>query len=290
MRLAFLVPAPDYPEPWQWAFDAEADALRKRGVRVDPVAWNEAANLVGYDLILPLVAWGYHLRYAQWIDFLARVERERLPLVNPPVLLRWNSDKAYLAELGKKGISSVPTIEVPTLSDADLRDASERFGTRELVVKPPISASATGTHRIVPGQPIPPSEQRQRMLIQPYLPTIATEGEYALILFEGTLSHSLVKRPKPGDFRVQPHLGGTTHACEAPDGAQELALAALAAAPTTATYARVDIIRDAAGELRIMELELVEPALWLDVAPHGEDAFAGAVIRAAERLAKQPLP
>jgi glutathione synthase/RimK-type ligase-like ATP-grasp enzyme len=99
----------------------------------------------------------------------------------------------------------------------------------------------------------------------------------------------LVKRPKPGDFRVQPHLGGTTHACEPPDGAEELAMAALAAAPATATYARVDIIRDAAGELRIMEMELVEPALWLDVAPRGEEAFAGAVIRAVERLAKQPL-
>jgi glutathione synthase/RimK-type ligase-like ATP-grasp enzyme len=146
-----------------------------------------------------------------------------------------------------------------------------------------------GTHRIAPGEPIPASERGERMLIQPYLPTIATEGEYALIMFDGVLSHTLIKRPKAGDFRVQPHLGGTTHKAEAPDGAEELALAALAAAPAPATYARVDIIRDADGELRVMELELVEPALWLDVAPHGEEAFARAIVGAAERLAKQPL-
>ena len=55
MRIAMLVPAPDYPEPWRWAFDAEADALRRRGLTVDPVAWTDAGDLTGYDLVLPLV-------------------------------------------------------------------------------------------------------------------------------------------------------------------------------------------------------------------------------------------
>lgn len=283
MRLAFLVPAPDYPEPWRWAFDAEAAALERRGVRVDPVEWTSGADLSGYDLVLPLVVWGYHLRYREWLDFLSRAEREGLRLANPPALLQWNSDKAYLAELGARHIPSVPTIEVAALLDADLRRAAELFDTAELVVKPPVSASATGTHRIRPGDAIPLLEKGQRMLIQPFLPTIATEGEYALIFFDGVLSHTLVKRPKDGDFRVQPHLGGTIETSEAPEGAESLAMAALDAAPAQATYARVDIIRDQAGELRIMELELVEPALWLDVAPHGEEAFAAAVIAAAER-------
>jgi glutathione synthase/RimK-type ligase-like ATP-grasp enzyme len=283
LRLAFLVPAPDYPEPWRWAFDAEAAALERRGVTVEPVEWTSAADLGAYDLILPLVAWGYHLRYREWLDFLARAERDQLRLANPPALLKWNSDKAYLAQLGKKGIPSVPTIEVPALDKMDLRHAADAFGTNELVVKPPVSASATGTHRIRPGDEIPGSENGQRMLIQPFLPTIATEGEYALIFFDGVFSHALVKRPRHGDFRVQPHLGGTIEKSEAPPGSEQLAMAALAAAPADATYARVDIIRNEEGELRIMELELVEPALWLDVAPHGEEAFASAVIAAAKR-------
>ena len=95
MRFAFLVPDPDYPEEWEWAFDAEADALRARGHTVDPVPWTGVGDLKDYDLVLPLVVWGYHLQYADWLRFLDDVEAERLPIVNPPRLLRWNSDKAY---------------------------------------------------------------------------------------------------------------------------------------------------------------------------------------------------
>ena len=283
MRLAFLVPDPDYPEEWDWAFDAEAEALRKRGVEVDAVAWTEAEDLSAYDLVLPLVVWGYHLQYEEWRRFLDRVEAGRLPFINPPTLLRWNSDKAYLKELGGKGIPSVETIEVESLDDAELAAAAVRLGTAELVVKPPVSASATGTHRIRVGDEIPAEERGRRMMIQPFLPSIETEGEYAVILFDGVYSHTVVKRPKTGDFRVQPHLGGSTEPSEPPEGAVALAQAALAAAPTEATYARVDIVRGRDGELLVMELELIEPALFLDVAPHGEEAFADAVIAAAER-------
>ena len=283
MRLAFLVPDPDYPEEWDWAFDAEADALRKRGVEVDAVAWTEAGDLLAYDLVLPLVVWGYHLQYEEWLRFLDRIEAGQLPFTNPPKLLRWNSDKAYLKELRGKGIPTVETIEVESLDEGELAAAAAQLGNEELVVKPPVSASATGTHRIRMGDEIPAEERGRRMMIQPFLPSIATEGEYAVILFDGVYSHTVVKRPKTGDFRVQPHLGGSTEPSEPPEGAVALAQAALAAAPAEATYARVDIVRGRNGELLIMELELIEPALFLDVAPHGEEAFVDAVIAAAER-------
>ena len=288
MRLAFLVPDPDYPEEWDWAFDAEADALRKRGLQVDAVSWTEAADLSVYDLVLPLVVWGYHLQYQEWLRFLDRIEAAQLPVTNPPRLLRWNSDKAYLKELGAKAIPTVETIEVESLDSRELAAAAARLGTEELVVKPPVSASATGTHRIRVGDEIPAEERGRRMMIQPFLPSIATEGEYAVILFEGVYSHTVVKRPKRGDFRVQPHLGGSTDPSEPPPGAIELAQAALAAAPAEAIYARVDIVRGRNGELLIMELELIEPALFLDVAPHGEEAFANAVIAAAENVKARP--
>ena len=281
MRLAFLTPAPDYPEPCDWAFDVEADAVRSRGVEVDAVPWTEGRDLGGYDLVLPLVAWGYHERYPQWLRFLDDLQAKALPVVNPPELLRWNSDKAYLKELGTEGVRSVPTVEAEALEDADLESAADRFRSPELVIKPPVSGGAFGTHRIHVGDPIPASERGQRMMIQPFLPSIATEGEYAVILFGGTYSHTVVKRPKSGDFRVQPHLGGSTEPCDPPAGGIELAQAALAAAPATATYARVDIVRGPDEQLQIMELELIEPALFLDVAPHRKEAFADAVIAAA---------
>lgn len=281
MRFAFLTPDPDYPEPCDWAFDVEAEAIRARGVEVDAVPWTAGRDLGGYDLVLPLVAWGYHLRVPQWLSFLDDLQAKGLHVVNPPELLRWNSDKAYLKELSGKGIPAVRTIEVGALDDENLADAADRFGSPELVIKPPVSGGAFGTHRIRVGDPIPPSERGQRMMIQPFLPSIATEGEYAIILFGGGYSHTVVKRPRSGDFRVQPHLGGSTEICEPPVGGTELARAALAAAPAPATYARVDIVRGPDDQLQIMELELIEPALFLDVAPHGKAAFADALITAA---------
>ena len=283
MRIAVLVPAPDYPEPWAWAYEVESAALTNAGAQVAPVAWTDGGDLSGYDLVLPLVAWGYHLDYPRWLAFLERAERERLPLLNPPGLLRWNGDKAYLAELGDAGVPTVPTLAVESSCDADLEEARRRFGSEWLVIKPPVSASATGTHRLGPNDDLPEDSRSKPMIVQPLIEEIARTGEFSLMLFEDEYSHAVVKRPRSGDFRVQPHLGGVTLPSEPPPGGIALAKQALAAAPARATYARVDIVPDDEGTLRIMELELIEPALFLDHAPDGGAAFTSAILNSARK-------
>jgi glutathione synthase/RimK-type ligase-like ATP-grasp enzyme len=283
MRIAMLVPDPDYPEPWQWTFDPEAEALRSAGAKVEPVAWTEADDLSSFDLVLPLIAWGYHLDYARWLEFLTRAENAGWPMINPPALLRWNSDKAYLAELADWGVSTVPTLAVDSCCDADLEEARRRFESDWLVIKPPVSASATGTHRLGPNDDLPEDSRRRPMIVQPLIEEIAKTGEFSLMLFDGVFSHAVVKRPKSGDFRVQPHLGGVTAPCTPPAGAERLAKQALEATPATATYARVDIVPDDEGTLRIMELELIEPALFLDYAPGSTAAFTNAILRSARK-------
>jgi len=284
MRIAVLVPAPDYPEPWSWAYDVEAAALASGGAEVVPVAWTRPGDLSGFDLVVPLVVWGYHLDYARWLAFLDSAEQARLPLVNPPALLRWNSDKAYLAELGDAGVPTVPTMAVESCSDADLEEARRRFGAEWLVIKPPVSASAMGAHRIGPTNDLPAESRGRPMIVQPMIEEIARTGEFSLMLFDGVFSHAVIKRPRSGDFRVQEYHGGETRPCDAPPaGAIALAQAALAAAPERATYARVDIVPDDEGTLRIMELELIEPALFLDHAPDAGAAFARSILSAAER-------
>lgn len=282
MRIAILVPAPDYPEPWAWTYDVEAAVLTDAGAEVEAVPWTDGRDLSGFDLVLPLVAWGYHLDYARWLAFLDRSEREHLPLFNPPALLRWNSDKAYLAELGDAGVPTVPTLAVESCCDADLDEARRRFGAEWLVIKPPVSASATGTHRIGPNDDLPADSFRRPMIVQPLIEEIARTGEFSLMLFDGEFSHAVVKRPKSGDFRVQTHLGGVTLASPPPPGGIALAQKALAATPAKATYARVDIVPDDEGTLRIMELELIEPALFLDGAPDGGAAFVRSILSAAQ--------
>lgn len=284
MRVALLVPDPGFPEPYAWTYDVEAAILGQVGIEVAPVAWTEIGDIAGFDLILPLVAWGYNLEYPRWLALLERAEIERWPLLNPPALLRWNGDKAYLRELGAKGVPTVTTIEVDALNARSLASAAAKLGAFDLVIKPPVSGGAHGTYRMRADDPIPDDVVGRRMLVQTFQPTIAA-GEWSIILFGGKFSHAVIKTPVDGDFRVQPHLGGIDRYAVPPHGAVALAEAALAAAPAPALYARVDMIANSAGKLKIMELELIEPALFLHHAPDKGVAFASAVRSAAAATA-----
>ncbi|MGN6689562.1 MAG: ATP-grasp domain-containing protein, partial [Sphingopyxis sp.] len=244
-RVAILVPAPDYYEKWQPAFARKAAALTAAGLIVEQRVWTDPGDLSGYDLILPLFAWGYQRDVGTWYALLDRLEAERSPVVNPVEVLRWNSDKAYLAELGQAGVAVVPTVEVAALDDATLAEARAALGAEEVVIKPAISGGADGTHRIAPGAPLPDDAVGQRRLVQPMMPGILTQGEYSLFFFGGRFSHAIVKRPASGDFRVQEQFGGREEAWQPGEDALALAAAALAAAPTTPVYARVDMVGDA---------------------------------------------
>lgn len=279
-RVAILVPAPDYYEKWQPAFARKAAALTAAGLVVEQRVWTDPGDLAGYDLILPLFAWGYQRDVAAWYALLDRLEAAALPVANPVPVLRWNSDKAYLSELGAKGVAVVPTVEVAALDDAALEEARAALGAEEIVIKPAISGGADGTHRIAPGDTIPADAQGQRRLVQPLMPGILAEGEYSLFFFAGKFSHAIVKRPASGDFRVQEQFGGRETPWDANEAAQALAAAALAAAPAPPVYARVDMVGDAAGRLHIMELELIEPSLFLHHAPDKGAAFGHAVYAA----------
>lgn len=279
-RVAILVPVPDYYERWKPAFARKAAALTAAGLIVEQRVWTDPGDLSGYDLILPLFAWGYQRDVAAWYALLDRLEAEALPVINPVAVLRWNSDKAYLAELGQAGVAVVPTVEIAALDDAGLADARARLGADEVVIKPAISGGADGTHRIAPGAPIPADAVGQRRLVQPLMPGILTEGEFSLFFFAGKFSHAIVKRPASGDFRVQEQFGGREEPWDAKEAARTLAAAALAAAPAPPVYARVDMVGDAAGTLRIIELELIEPSLFLHHAPDKGAAFGLAVYAA----------
>lgn len=277
-RVAILVPAPDYEENWRPAFARKAAALAAAGLAVEQRVWTDPGDLTGFDLILPLFAWGYQRDVAVWYALLDRLAG--LPVVNPVPVLRWNSDKAYLAELGAKGVAVVPTVEVAALDDASLAQARAALGVEEVVVKPAVSGGADGTHRVAPGAPMPTDALGQRRLVQPLMPGILADGEYSLFFFGGAFSHAIVKRPASGDFRVQEQFGGRETRWDASEPARLLAAAALAAAPAPPVYARVDMVGDAAGVLHIMELELIEPSLFLHHAADKGAAFGRAVYAA----------
>jgi glutathione synthase/RimK-type ligase-like ATP-grasp enzyme len=241
-------------------------------------SWTDPGDLSSFDLVMPLMAWGYPYDPPRWFALLDQLEADGIKIANPVSVLRWNSDKAYLMELAQKDIAVVPTLMSHALDNAALADAAAQFGTDSLIIKPPISGGAYGTYRINVGDPIPGDVAGTRMMIQPFLTTISSEGEYSLIYFNGIFSHALIKRPADGDFRVQDYLGGIEVAITPPADCFALAEAALAAAPAVCLYARIDMLRDEAGTMRLMELELTEPSLFFKFAPDGGAMFRDAVL------------
>lgn len=283
LRIAILCPTPEYEEDWS---HIRADYARLLGNNAIFIDWTKADDFGGFDLVTPLLAWGYPRDCRRWFALLDRLEAENVRVSNPVSILRWNSDKAYLQELDAAGIPSVPTIWCPLLDRVALEDARKSFNVETVIVKPPISGGADGTFRLNRHDSVPDSVAGQRMMIQPYLPNIAEEGEYSLFYFAGAFSHSILKRPAKGDFRVQEQYGGREQAIIAPDGALMLAQRALAATAKInksgpLAYARVDILRDGNGVFRLMELELIEPSLFLRFAPDAGTAFAQALVSSA---------
>lgn len=279
-RLAILSPVPEYEENWS---HIKADYIRLFGEDTAFIDWTKAGNLSEFDLVTPLLAWGYPREAGTWFALLDRMEAEAAAVSNPVSVLRWNSDKAYLAELGAAGVATVPTRMSEALDKSALSDARAEFGCDELVIKPPISGGADGTFRLANDEMVPESVAGSRMMIQPFLPSIAAEGEYSLFYFGGRLSHSIIKRPAAGDFRVQDQYGGYEEAIEAPSDSIQLAEQALAVTSKitgtdTLAYARVDMLRDGVGQFLLMELELIEPSLFLHFAADRGAAFADALL------------
>lgn len=280
--IAILTPTTGYYEDWSVPKSHYEKLL---GPDLAFRSWTDPGDLSGFGLILPLLAWGYQRDCPAWFALLDRLDAEALPIANPAKILRWNTDKRYLLDLDRQGVSIVPTRFSEALTPSDLADARAEFGER-IVVKPPISGGADGTFLLGPSDPLPESTSGQSMLVQPFLPSISEEGEYSLFYFGGRYSHAILKRPAGGDFRVQEQFGGRETTIEAGDDAKALAEQALAAADALTecgnlAYARIDMIRGLDGELCLMELELIEPSLFLHHSADEGAAFAKAIFAAA---------
>ena len=274
-----MTAAPDYFEDLG---PARAKYQRLLGDAIAFRPWTDPGDLTSFDLVLPLLVWGYQRDCPRWFALLDQLEEQQINLANPVSVLRWNSDKSYLLELEQAGVAVVPTLISEVLTPDDIAHAAQKFGSDELVVKPPISGGADGTFRLTAGEPLPDEIASKPMLIQPFQPAIAQEGEYSLFYFAGVFSHAILKRPAKGDFRVQEFLGGSETGADCPAGAQDLALQARQAAEKildtrTLLYARVDMLRDPDGQFRLMELELIEPSLFFEHAADGGALFASAV-------------
>jgi glutathione synthase/RimK-type ligase-like ATP-grasp enzyme len=277
---------------WAWYADQIRDedacltaGLEALGLQAERVAWDDPATLSRpWAAAVIRATWDYHTR----LDAFQRVLEAlagRTRLVNPWPVVAWNLDKRYLLALEGRGVPIVPTRVVEPGAAPDLMDAAAAFGACELVAKPTVSGGARDTFRLA-GDALarPPREAveamgRERYLLQPFQASIMERGEVSLVVIDGVVRHAVRKVPRAGDFRVQDDYGGQVLAY-APDRDEvAFAEAVVAAVSPRPAYARVDAVRDASGGLVLMELELIEPELFLRFSASAAQALATAVAR-----------
>lgn len=283
-RVAILTPDPAevaYPDLWPKVLARLQRALDGAGIEAVPTPWtahmDDAAGLRDYACVLPLLVWGYHHDAARWQRACATWEREGVPLANPAKVLAWNTDKRYLRELAERGVAIPPTTFTDALSQEVVERAFADTGADELIVKPAVSGGAWKTRRLRRGEEVDATDG-MAMLLQPFLPTIETEGEISLLYFGGRLSHAVNKRPVAGEFRIQEEFGGQYALVpEPPAAAVALAEQVLQAVGEPLLYARIDMVPDADGCWLLMEAELIEPDFYLGVDPEKGEGFARAL-------------
>ncbi len=284
--LLFFTPDPQTPSHhgrWPYVLDAYREALSGLDVEIFDAPWSEPLTR-DYDLIVPLVAWGYHNDPVRFRAVLAGLKATEKRIFNPADIVSWNVDKRYLRDLTEAGIRVIPTRFVDRVTDALLQEAVADFGDT-LVIKPVVSAGAKNTvvwrngdvqaFESVEGNTPSPAEDA---MIQPFMPAIQSEGEWSLLFFAGEFSHAVLKTPKSGDFRSQPDYQASLRTLPPPPEALLLAAETIDfIGADRLLYARVDMVRDAQGRFCLMELELIEPDLYLAYADGAAARFAHAV-------------
>ncbi|AHG93668.1 hypothetical protein J421_6133 (plasmid) [Gemmatirosa kalamazoonensis] len=267
--------------------------LARRDVRAEPVVWDDpTVRWTDYGAVVVRSCWDYHLRadaFARWID---RLEGAGVPLWNPPRVLRWNADKRYLRDLARDGVPTVPTRWADGSTRESLAELLASSGWADAVVKPAVSASAFRTWRVSARDALAhESEFRATLaagpaLVQPFVRAVVGEGEWSLVFLGGAYSHAALKRPRAGDFRVQQEHGGSSVRAEPAASVIAQAASIVARYAADCLYARVDGVVDD-GAFRLMELELVEPHLFLEMRADAAELLADGIARVVSRGAAE---
>lgn len=262
--------------------------LSRLGIQVRPEVWSDPdVPWETFDGVVIRTCWDYHQRRAEFLAWVDRLERAGVPLWNPPDVLRWNSSKMYLRELAERGVPVVPTRFVEPGDVVSLASilAEERW--TDAVVKPVISAGGHETWRTTPARAAD-DEPRFRalvaehgMMVQPFVPEVAHHGEWSILFFGGAFSHAVLKQPAEGRFLVQEQHGGSSRPADPPPAIVAQAHRVVDRVGRPLLYVRVDgcVVQ---GQLRLMELEALEPSLFLALDPGAPARFARAVAAALQ--------
>ena len=259
-------------------------ALRNAGAKVTVAEWDRPHDWSRSDIALLRSTWDYTQRLPEFFAWAGKVAGETT-LLNPLPVVQWNSDKHYLRDLADKGVPTVPSSFIEPGENAHLRiaDLLSDPAVNEFVVKPAVGAGSRDAQRFGREEQEDAARhasnmltEKRSVLLQPYLGKVDEHGETALMYFQGEFSHAIRKLPKRGDFRVQEEHGAEILPVDAPRELIELGGRAVRAAAPSLLYARADVLRLGNDGYGIIELELIEPSLYLRCDPGAPMRFARA--------------
>jgi glutathione synthase/RimK-type ligase-like ATP-grasp enzyme len=265
------------------------DAFAELGVDAESVAWSGAeVDWNVYDAVVIRSTWDYVDHLPRFLEVITAIERSSATLLNPAEAVRWNADKHYLDDLDRLGVPIVPLVRGTPAAAARLDEAIAEAGWNELVLKPAVGVGGAGVVRTTAStlqqalEGLPPDTE---IMVQPFATAILDEGELSFVFIGGVLSHVLRKRPATGDFRAHGIYGGTVEVTPTdPSDASEVQWM-LARLPFDLLCARIDVVR-IDGRLAVLELELIEPMLYVALAPGSAERLADAAITRIGRAAQ----
>ena len=256
------------------------EPLRQLGWETKTISWrNKTVDWNDFDAVILRTTWDYQESPNEFLEVLQKIDASKARLENPLEIIEWNLSKLYLRELEGKGIKIVPTIwDEKIVTEDKFNEWRNSFETDEIIIKPLISATAGHTYRLKEFAPeLTEVFENRPFMVQKFIPNVVSEGEFSLFYFGENYSHTILKTPKPKDFRVQEEHGGIITEVNPSEKLLDTAEKVLSLIDPHPLYARIDFVRDESDEFCLMELELIEPALYLRMNENAPQLFAATI-------------
>jgi len=264
--------------------DLSFEPMAELGWSAEMVPWRDPdIDWDDFDLVYICTPWDYQNDVAAFLGVLERIESSSAVLVNSVDLVHWNLEKNYLRDLESRGAGIVPSLFHDVFDEGDIAGWFAAHDKDKIVVKPLVGANSD--HIVVLTQPVPDAvldELHQTyaarpFFVQPFVDSVQSEGEYSTFFFNGDYSHAILKKPREGDFRSQEEFGADILGVDAPQALIDTAHDVVALVEPLPVYVRADFVRDGADRFLLMELELIEPSLYLRTDPGSAARFASAI-------------
>lgn len=277
----------DYVTDYHLSFEP----MKKLGWDVVTVAWRSGPDWNEFDAIYICTPWDYPAHASEFMEVLAAIDASSAVLYNDLSIARWNLEKTYLRDVEARGDDIVPSTWYDSFDAADVPSYFKEHKVDRVVIKPTIGANAKDTFVLT--NPVGVDQLRdlqktfsgRRFSVQPFIENIQSEGEFSLFFFNGEYSHAIQKIPKAGDFRVQEEHGGDIVAVSPSTDLLEIAHTVFSHIEPLPVYGRGDWVRGPDGRFLLMELELIEPSLYLRTDSGAASRFAAAFNQRFEEFA-----